>query len=54
MQYAASNQLTVRGEGRAVISSIGEILQQLQGRDAVRWLLQVEARLALGPFDPEI
>lgn len=53
VQYAASNQLTVRGERRAVLSSIGEILQHLQGRDAVRWLLQVEARLAIGPFDPE-
>ena len=53
VHYAVSNRLTVRKEGKVSVSTLGEVFQHLQGRDSVRWLLQVEAQQALGPFDPD-
>jgi signal transduction histidine kinase len=53
VRYAERNQLTVRKEGRSVLSPLGEVFQHLQGRDSVRWLLQIEAQLAIGENDPD-
>lgn len=53
VRYAAANQLAVRRTGRPQVSPLGQVLLNLEGRDAVRWLLQVEAHLALGDQDPE-
>lgn len=52
-EYAASNQLTVRRAGQVEVSKLGQVLLDLQGRDAIRWLLHVEAHQALGPEDPD-
>lgn len=52
LRYAASNQLVISQPGQPpIVSPLGEVFQHLQGRDAVRWLLQVEARMSLGQFD---
>lgn len=53
VHYAVSNRLAVRKEGKPTVSALGEVFLHLQGRDSVRWLLQVEAQQALGPFDPD-
>lgn len=53
VRYAAANQLTVKTERRTKVSRLGQVLQNLEGRDAVRWLLQVEAHQALGTQDPD-
>lgn len=53
VRYAKSNRLTVMQDGRIRPSRLAEVLQHLEGRDAVRWLLQVESQQALGQFDPE-
>lgn len=53
VRYAAANQLAVRHTGRPRVSPLGQVLLNLEGRDAVRWLLQVEAHLALGDEDPD-
>ncbi len=38
--------------GRARLTSIGRVFLDLQGRDAIRWLLHVEAEQSSGPLDP--
>lgn len=53
VRYAKSNRLTVMQEDRIRPSRLAEVLQHLEGRDAVRWLLQVESQQALGQFDPD-
>ncbi len=53
VRYAKSNRLTVMQDGRIRLSPLAEVLQHLEGRDAVRWLLQVESQQALGQFDPD-
>lgn len=53
VRYAKSNRLTVMQDGRPRPSRLAEVLQHLEGRDAVRWLLQVESQQALGQFDPD-
>jgi hypothetical protein len=40
------------GSGRARLTAIGRVFLDLQGRDAIRWLLHVEAEQASGPLDP--
>lgn len=51
-QYAVVNQLAVRRAHQTVVSPLGMVFQQLEGRDALRWLLCVEAQQALGKDDP--
>ncbi len=51
--YAASNQLVERKEGRVHISPLGQRFLERQGREAVRFLLQVEIQQSLGPLDPD-
>lgn len=53
VRYAKANRLTVQQDGRVQVSPLGQVLQHLEGRDAVRWLLQVEAQQALGLSDPD-
>jgi len=53
VHYAKANRLTLRNEGRMQVSPLGQVLQHLEGRDAVRWLLQVEVQQSLGPSDPD-
>ncbi len=50
--YAAAIR-AVRGSGAgAAITPIGRVFLELTGRDAVRWLLHVEAAQSFGPADP--
>jgi hypothetical protein len=51
--YAARCQWTLRSQGQVGISPLGQVLQNLEGKSAVRWVLQVEAQLALGTHDPD-
>ena len=51
--YAAKCQWTLRSQGQVRISPLGQVLQNLEGKSAVRWVLQVEAQLALGTHDPD-
>lgn len=51
--YAVVNQLTVRKANQFTVSPLGLVFQQLEGRDALRWLLCVEAQQALGTDDPD-
>ena len=53
VHYAKANRLTVRKEGRMQVSPLGQVIQHLEGRDAVRWLLQVEVQQSLGLSDPD-
>lgn len=53
VHYAKANRLTMRKEGRIQVSPLGQVFQRLEGRDAVRWLLQVEIQQSLGPSDPD-
>lgn len=53
LRYAAANQLVVTQEGRKQVSALGRVVAKLQGKDAVRWLLQIESWQALGPNDPD-
>lgn len=53
VHYAKANRLTVRKDGRMQVSPLGQVIQHLEGRDAVRWLLQVEVQQSLGPSDPD-
>ena len=53
VHYAKANRLTVRKEGRMQVSPLGQVIQHLEGRDAVRWLLQVEVQQSLGISDPD-
>jgi signal transduction histidine kinase len=52
-RYAAANQLVVRRANQQAVSPLGLVLQQLEGRDALRWLLCVEAQQALGNYDSD-
>lgn len=51
--YAAKCQWTLRSQGQVRISPLGQVLQNLEGKNAVRWILQVEAQLSLGTHDPD-
>lgn len=51
--YTVVNQLTVRKANQFTVSPLGLVFQQLEGRDALRWLLCVEAQQALGTYDPD-
>jgi hypothetical protein len=53
VDYAAKCQWTLRSQGHVGISPLGQVLQNLEGKSAVRWVLQVEAQLALGTYDPD-
>jgi signal transduction histidine kinase len=50
--YAAAIRAT-RGVGAVVaLTPIGRVFLELTGRDAIRWLLHVEAAQSFGPADP--
>lgn len=50
--YATAIRAT-RGIGTArTLTAIGRVFLELSGRDAVRWLLHVEAAQSVGPADP--
>jgi signal transduction histidine kinase len=51
-KYARENRLVEDYEGEIVPSQIGTIALELSGRDAIRWLLNVEVALSTGPGDP--
>lgn len=52
-RYAVVNQLAVRRAHQTIVSPLGMVFQQLEGRGALRWLLCVEAQQALGYDDPD-
>ncbi|MFP2896904.1 sensor histidine kinase [Corallococcus sp. 4LFB] len=50
-KYALEIRAVRRKADRHEVASIGEVLLALSGRDAVQWLLQVEAAQSVGPVD---
>jgi signal transduction histidine kinase len=49
--YAAAIRATRRVEGRLSITPIGRVFLDLTGRDAIRWLLHIEAEQSTGSGD---
>ncbi|GMT97727.1 hypothetical protein KH5H1_18460 [Corallococcus caeni] len=50
-KYALEIRAVRRKSNRNEVTSIGEVLLALSGRDAIQWLLQVEAAQSMGPID---
>ncbi|HEX8434893.1 HAMP domain-containing sensor histidine kinase [Archangium sp.] len=50
--YAASIRATRGVEAALSVTPIGRVFLELTGRDAIRWLLHVEAAQSFGPSDP--
>ncbi|WP_428262125.1 ATP-binding protein [Haliangium sp.] len=51
-RYAREIRAVRRDNGHLDITPLGRMVVELSGREAVRWLLHVEATLAAGPHDP--
>jgi signal transduction histidine kinase len=51
-RYAEQLRATSVQGGRARLTPIGRVCLDLQGRDAIRWLLHVEGAQSSGPLDP--
>lgn len=51
-RYAEQLQAVRVQGGRARLTSIARVFLDLHGRDAIRWLLHVEAEQSSGPHDP--
>lgn len=49
--YASAIRATRQAGNSVSVTSIGRVLLELTGRDAIRWLLQVEAAQSTGPWD---
>jgi signal transduction histidine kinase len=50
--YAAAIRATRRVGAGFALTAIGRVFLELTGRDAIRWLLHVEAAQSFGPADP--
>lgn len=50
--YATAIRATRGGDASATLTAIGRVFLELTGRDAIRWLLHVEAAQSFGPADP--
>lgn len=50
--YAAAIRATRRTGAGLALTPIGRVFLELTGRDAIRWLLHIEAAQSFGPTDP--
>lgn len=52
VQYSAAIRATRELDSKLFLTPIGQIFLEMKGRDAIRWLLHVEAAQSFGPADP--
>jgi signal transduction histidine kinase len=50
-EYVVAIRAVTRRDGRALLSPIAQVFLQLTGKDAIRWLLNIEAAQSVGPSD---
>ena len=50
-EYVTAIRAAFRRESKEVVTPIGQVFLQLTGKDAIRWLLNVEAAQSVGPRD---